>query len=317
MAEPVLYDLELLYKKLTGDFPNEAYKPDTSRGFERTTLTAQWAVERMNETFGPLGFGWIVTPTYSPTMAASGAAYVLCRIALQYRICSPGGAIGYHPARLNPETDIFEAEPGGDFSYPVMSAGGHGVMKDRLDDAWKSALTDAMTKGVSRLGVGNDLFRGLITSVGETRTRDKAQEPLNLMEIYTTAKQGDANVDTLLGAAAGVMGYNIAEAAVRRNLTKAVLGDVPRGRLSDGNKRLITAYLENQFGKAGFELLIAKALGKMAAKRILEGGDTREFKAVCDEIQGELDRDGKVWVKFNSRAILANNEKEAEDLLGD
>ena len=49
---------EELYKKLSADFPAEAYKANYERSVVLTSLKAQYVVERLNEVFG-IGY-WIV-----------------------------------------------------------------------------------------------------------------------------------------------------------------------------------------------------------------------------------------------------------------
>jgi len=54
-----------LYKKLTAPFPREAMSIDSSRGFDLTSIKAQYVIERMNEVFGI--DGWRFTGTYQST----------------------------------------------------------------------------------------------------------------------------------------------------------------------------------------------------------------------------------------------------------
>ena len=43
---------------LRAPFPAEALKPDTSRGFELTSIKAAYGIERLNEVLGLCGTGW-------------------------------------------------------------------------------------------------------------------------------------------------------------------------------------------------------------------------------------------------------------------
>jgi hypothetical protein len=49
---------------LRAPFPAEALKPDTSCGFELTSIKAAYVIERLNDVFGPCGIG--LRYTHSP-----------------------------------------------------------------------------------------------------------------------------------------------------------------------------------------------------------------------------------------------------------
>ena len=43
---------------LRAPLPAEALTPDTSRGFELTSIKAAYVIERLNDVFGTCGVGW-------------------------------------------------------------------------------------------------------------------------------------------------------------------------------------------------------------------------------------------------------------------
>lgn len=119
--------------KLLKPFPKEALAPlKKGKGFYLTTIKAQWVVERLNEVFGPCGIGWKYT-----TKFCREDSYVLAHVNLQYKV-------------------------NGEWSEVINGTGGKKINPE-LADAYKSSETDALTKIASKLGVGNDVFKGLIS----------------------------------------------------------------------------------------------------------------------------------------------------------
>lgn len=122
-----------LYKKLTAEFPSEALSKDTSRGFELTSVKAQYLVERMNEVFGPEGWR---------------ADYVVIKeneqgIVMKCVVIANAN---------NGDTAIQRSGFGGaEFSA-----------KKSLSDIYKSAMTDSLSKTLSHIGVANDVFKGKV-----------------------------------------------------------------------------------------------------------------------------------------------------------
>ena len=117
-----------LYKKLTAPFPKEAMSVDSSRGFDLTSIKAQYIIERMNEVFGI--DGWRFTGTYQST--EKGVIYL---------------------GRL-----IYKIE-NEDF---IREGVGYSDNKKNMGDTYKGATTDFISKVCSHLGVGNEVFKGNI-----------------------------------------------------------------------------------------------------------------------------------------------------------
>lgn len=137
------------HKILTADFPKEAYSPDTSRGFELTSIKAAYVIERLNEAFGLCGHGW----TYRrQPFQISESGEVLAEVTLWYRL------------------------PDGTWSEPICNVGGKRQVRNNLTDARKSAITDAITKIASFLGVGHKAFKGLV-KVNEPKKATNVSQP--------------------------------------------------------------------------------------------------------------------------------------------
>jgi len=139
MAKPKEKTLE---EKLKADFPDEAYSSDTSRGFELTSIKAAYVIERLNEVFGLCGFGWKykISKFKETTDDAGKIIEVGVKVMLWYK---------------TPEMDP------GEWSEPITHVGGKRLVKNHITDARKSAITDALTKIASMLGIGHTAFKGL------------------------------------------------------------------------------------------------------------------------------------------------------------
>lgn len=120
--------LNEVYKKFLSDFPPEAYDEDNSRGFPLTTLKAQYIVERLNEVCGL--DGWALTGEYKEI--EEGVLYF---------------------GKLTINIDGKEI---------VRESVGFSKDKKNVGDSYKSARTEALSKAASYLGIGNDMFKGLI-----------------------------------------------------------------------------------------------------------------------------------------------------------
>lgn len=111
----------------------------------KTDINPQWRMQVMTERFGPAGVGW----KYSVERlwlepAAEGQVAAFAQINLSYR---------------NPDT--------GDWSDPIPGIGGSMFIeaeKNGLhvsDEAYKMAITDALSVAMKALGVAADIYAGL------------------------------------------------------------------------------------------------------------------------------------------------------------
>ena len=140
-------------------FPAQALKPDTSRGFELTSIKAAYVIERLNEVFGPCGTGWRYTHSPFETVGVDeGRLEVVTEVALQYRSSNGPGC-----GRASWTTG-WEYSGEEHWSEPIFACGGKGLGKGGAPytDAHKSAVTDGLTKAASMIGVGHQVFKGLV-----------------------------------------------------------------------------------------------------------------------------------------------------------
>ena len=121
--------VEDAYKACIAEFTAEgAIKADSSRGFDLTSIQPQFIRERLNEVFGM--FGWKLTGEFKEV----------------------GGGI------------LFEGHltvTVGEKSHSHLTIGFAKTGKN-IGDTFKSAYTDALSKGASNYGIGNSVFKGLV-----------------------------------------------------------------------------------------------------------------------------------------------------------
>lgn len=125
-------------KKIKEDFPPEAMSKDTSRGFELTSIKAMFVIERLNDTFGI--FGWKYT--FDEPKEKDGEYY--CKVTLS--ITGENEAV-----------------------HSISQYGGKRVVRNNITDAYKSAITDGLTKCASILGIGHKVFKGEV-KIGHNAT---------------------------------------------------------------------------------------------------------------------------------------------------
>lgn len=141
-------------KLINKDFPSEALSSDTSRGFALTSIKAMYVIERLNEVFGICGIGW----RYAHTPVVSIDGEYVTELAIQFHLGENGtsGAVNWI------EGLWVESEPKV-WSQPVFAFGGKKPSQkggSPATDAYKSCITDALTKGASLIGIGHTVFKG-------------------------------------------------------------------------------------------------------------------------------------------------------------
>ncbi|HLD91221.1 MAG TPA: hypothetical protein VI911_09440 [Patescibacteria group bacterium] len=117
-----------IYEKLSSPFPSEAFQVDSSRGFDLSSLKAQYIVERLNEVLG-IG-GWDLVGAYErikDDIIFQGKLFI----------------------RIDDKT----------YEHDGV---GHCGPKKNVGDQYKSAKTDCLSKTASWFGVGNECFKGLV-----------------------------------------------------------------------------------------------------------------------------------------------------------
>lgn len=151
---------EELYKKLTADFPKEAYSADRTReSITLTSLKAQYVVERLNEVIG-IG-NWALHGTWKDV--DDGILYIG---SLEYSIPDTDGKMTTHATGDVP--------------------GFAGTDKESSGDAYKSARTDCLSKAASYLGIGNEMYKGNVAP--PERAKDDKEEESEEEETKDTPR---------------------------------------------------------------------------------------------------------------------------------
>ena len=114
------------YRELLKPFPAEAYSVDSSRGFNLTSIKAQYVVERLNEVMGV--DGWELVGNFEKE--GTGVLFI--------------GKLVLNDG----------------FSGHSQLAVGYSDTKKNIGDAYKGAMTDALSKAASKFGLGNEVFKG-------------------------------------------------------------------------------------------------------------------------------------------------------------
>lgn len=150
-----------LYEKLIEEFPQNAYNVDKSRGFPLIGVRGAFVVERLNDVFGLLGTGW----RFAHSPFVDHGKEITTEVALQYRVESDGEA----PFIWDGVSDSWIPDPNSGkhyWSQPVYGVGGNqkGSGGVPISDAQKSAVSSALSKAASRLGVGIDAYKGNLST---------------------------------------------------------------------------------------------------------------------------------------------------------
>lgn len=127
--------IDEVYKKLKADFPKEAYSVDNTRGFPLTSIKAQYVIERLNDVLGL--DGWSIDGEFEKD--ENGVAFI---------------------GSLNVKIGDKEVTRSG-VGYGAYQKDKDGnLKKSSIGDAFKSAMTDMISKTASHIGVGNEVFKG-------------------------------------------------------------------------------------------------------------------------------------------------------------
>jgi hypothetical protein len=134
-----------IYEGLKQPFPAEAYSVDSSRGFNLTSIKAQYVVERLNEVCGI--DGWELTGDYKEV--EGGVLFI-------------GHLIVNDGHRGHKQEAI-----------------GFAQFKKNVGDAYKGAKTDALSKSASLFGLGNEVFKGNVAPPVKTRGKSSLKAANN------------------------------------------------------------------------------------------------------------------------------------------
>lgn len=156
------YTIEDALVELDKEYPSNAYK--SAGKFELTDISPAYITESMTKVFGLFGYGWGVR--YNPenaeqTKVDSGWAYVLIKQAEFF----------------------YKIQVGEMIDEAVFTVNGGSKNKD-IEHAWKGAVTNCITHGISRLCVQLSVYKGLRSHKDGGRTRSdgsksqpKAEQP--------------------------------------------------------------------------------------------------------------------------------------------
>ena len=126
-------------------------------GRSLTTVDSMYQILQMTREFGPVGKGWTYDASYTYT-----DRHVFAEVKISYCIDDKW----YHYGPISSAAELYIAR---------KNAEGTLKFTDFLDDsASKKALTDALTKGLSHLGMSADVFLGLFDNnlyVEEMKTK--------------------------------------------------------------------------------------------------------------------------------------------------
>ena len=149
--------------KLTEPFSKEAFTVDSSRGFPLVGVKVAYVVDRLNKVFGIAGLGWRY---HAITRKADlfPSKEIVAHIVFQYRV-GEGGSPPY--SLTNPETNtlIPMAGPSVWSEPPIATGGGRiGSGGTKEADAQKSAISAALSKAASKIGIAQDAYMGRISA---------------------------------------------------------------------------------------------------------------------------------------------------------
>jgi hypothetical protein len=143
-----------VYEKLKAPFPKEAHTADKTRGFELTSVKAQYVVERLNDVLGPEN--WTFEPYVTGAQFGDGGGgFVEGKAGVLFH-----GVLTVRFDKLMASRNVV--------GYALRES--HKVP----GDVYKSAMTDALSKAASHFGVANDVYKGQVNPDGTTKgTRKK------------------------------------------------------------------------------------------------------------------------------------------------
>lgn len=122
------------------EVPKTAQREFDNGRFKGTDINPMWRIKTLTEQFGPCGIGWYYEETDRWTeQGTNGSVMAFMNINLYVKI-------------------------EGEWSKPIMGTGGNMLIDDTRkglrnnDEAYKMALTDAISVAAKSLGVGADIY---------------------------------------------------------------------------------------------------------------------------------------------------------------
>lgn len=165
-----------LYIKLK-DTPKEAQKNFNNGRFSGTDINPMYRIKRLTDEFGPCGLGWyyeITDKWLEPGADGSIACFVNINLYVKY---------------------------GDEWSKPIQGTGGNMFIQKNSrglqtnDEAYKMALTDALSVSCKALGLGADIYFANDRTKYDTLKEQIVQEepPIDLLDKIKNA----TDIDTL------------------------------------------------------------------------------------------------------------------------
>lgn len=170
-------------------------KPVKLGAREYTSIDAMYQIQRATEVFGPVGAGWSYTAEYS-VEDANGYALAVADVRIHWFDRVNNRTANYGPVRavnvlVTPVLPIEEAlldraedamtKSDGSLNTAGLANALTNIRKastPRLDeDAFKKALTDALTKALSHLGFSADVFLGQFDDPDYVAQQEAANNP--------------------------------------------------------------------------------------------------------------------------------------------
>ena len=131
-----------LWESVETTDPNFTKKVNQRGGF--TAISAQYQLMTATETFGPFGTGWGVKDERIEKWEDVGLAVYT-------------GTLWYIPSEFKKGIPVIKEEPS---EFPIHSSIKYHSNGRVDDDFMKKVATDALTKGLSKLGFNADVFMG-------------------------------------------------------------------------------------------------------------------------------------------------------------
>ncbi len=149
-----------LYESLRS-VPKEAQKSFDNGRFKGTDINPMWRIKKMTEAFGVVGFGWYY------------------EIVSREIVTSPDGVTSCAFVAVN-----LYVKQDGEWSKPIYGEGGNSFATktksgyiQTSDEAYKMALTDAISNATKQLGLGADIWFERDVTKYTQQSQDHPQQP--------------------------------------------------------------------------------------------------------------------------------------------
>lgn len=150
------------------------------------SIDSHWQIEKMTRLFGPCGKGWGYSAKYGTITIACGTM-VTAEISIWY-LMDDGSKNTYGPVASSCELELPRMDRD---KKPIYDDAGN--ITYRVDtDAHKKAMTDALTKSLSHIGMSADVFRG---------KHDNSKYVDYMSEIHSGSQQATMRLLTAIASA--------------------------------------------------------------------------------------------------------------------